>query len=39
MLIGYFNDMEKVIGEWKRILAPGARVAMVVDNVGLSSFP
>jgi site-specific DNA-methyltransferase (cytosine-N4-specific) len=33
MLIGYFNDMEKVIGEWSRILARGARVAMVVDNV------
>ncbi|HHT9133722.1 MAG TPA: hypothetical protein ACFYD2_02360 [Candidatus Avalokitesvara rifleensis] len=33
MLIGYFNDMAKVIKEWKRVLARGARVAMVVDNV------
>lgn len=33
MLTGYFVDMEKVIHEWARILAPGAKVAMVVDNV------
>lgn len=33
MLTGYFVDMEKVIREWARILAPGAKVAMVVDNV------
>ncbi len=33
MLTGYFVDMEHVIREWARVLAPGARVAMVVDNV------
>ncbi len=33
MLTGYFVDMEKVIHEWARTLAPGAKVAMVVDNV------
>lgn len=33
MLIGYFVDMQKVIREWARVLAPGARVAMVVDDV------
>ena len=33
MLIGYFVDMRKVIGEWYRVLAPGGKVAMVVDNV------
>jgi tRNA G10 N-methylase Trm11 len=33
MLIGYFVDMQKAIGEWGRILAPRARVALVVDNV------
>ncbi len=33
MLTGYFVDMEKVIREWARTLAPGAKVAMVVDNV------
>lgn len=33
MLTGYFVDMQKVIREWARVLAPGARVAMVVDNV------
>lgn len=33
MITGYFVDMEKVIREWARVLAPGARVAMVVDNV------
>jgi site-specific DNA-methyltransferase (cytosine-N4-specific) len=33
MLIGYFVDMEKVICQWSNILARGAQVAMVVDNV------
>jgi len=33
MLIGYFVDMQQVIREWARVLAPKARVAMVVDNV------
>ncbi len=33
MLIAYFVDMEKVIGEWFRVLAPKAKIAMVVDNV------
>ena len=33
MLTAYFVDMKKVISEWARVLAPGAKVAMVVDNV------
>jgi len=33
MLTAYFIDMQKVINEWYRILAPSAKVAMVVDNV------
>jgi site-specific DNA-methyltransferase (cytosine-N4-specific) len=33
MLTAYFVDMEKCIREWSRVLAPGAKVAMVVDNV------
>lgn len=33
MLTGYFVDMAKVLQEWARILATGARVALVVDNV------
>ena len=33
MITGYFNDMEKAIKEWGRVLAPDAYVAMVVDNV------
>jgi len=33
MLTAYFVDMEKCIREWSRVLASGARVAMVVDNV------
>lgn len=33
MITSYFVDMHKVIGEWSRVLAPGAKVAMVVDNV------
>lgn len=33
MLTAYFIDMEKAIREWSRVLAPGAKVAMVVDNV------
>lgn len=33
MLTAYFVDMDKVIEQWALLLAPGARVAMVVDNV------
>lgn len=33
MITGYFLDMQRVIKEWARVLAKGARVAMVVDNV------
>lgn len=33
MLTAYFVDMQKVIREWARVLAPHAQVAMVVDNV------
>jgi len=33
MLTAYFIDMLTVIQEWRRILAPAAQVAMVVDNV------
>jgi hypothetical protein len=33
MLTGYFVDMRRVIREWRKVLAPSARVAMVVDNV------
>jgi len=33
MLVAYFVDMEKCIREWDRVLADGARIAMVVDNV------
>lgn len=33
MLTAYFVDMRKAIQEWSRVLAPSARVAMVVDNV------
>jgi len=33
MLTAYFVDMWKAVREWKKILAPSARVAMVVDNV------
>ncbi|MCL4458511.1 MAG: site-specific DNA-methyltransferase [Chloroflexi bacterium] len=33
MLTGYFVDMQRVITEWAWVLGPGARVAMVVDNV------
>ena len=33
MLLGYFVDMGLVLDEWARILARGAHVAMVVDNV------
>jgi len=33
MLTAYFIDMQKVIKEWHRVLAPNAKVAMVVDNV------
>jgi len=33
MLVTYFIDMQKVVKEWFKVLAPGAKVAMVVDNV------
>lgn len=33
MITGYFVDMEKAIKEWARVLAPKAKVALVVDNV------
>lgn len=33
MLTAYFIDMQKAIAEWGRVLARGARVALVVDNV------
>ncbi len=33
MLTAYFVDMQKVIREWARVLAPHAQVALVVDNV------
>ncbi len=33
MLRAYFVDMKRVLGEMYRVLAPGGRVVMVVDNV------
>ena len=33
MITTYFIDMQKVITEWFKVLAPGGKVAMVVDNV------
>jgi len=33
MITTYFIDMQKGITEWFKVLAPGAKVAMVVDNV------
>ena len=33
MITTYFIDMQKVITEWFEVLVPGAKVAMVVDNV------
>jgi hypothetical protein len=33
MITGYFVDMEKAIKEWSKVLAPKAKVALVVDNV------
>lgn len=33
MLTAYFVDMQQVIREWSRVLAPGGKVAIVVDNV------
>lgn len=33
MLTTYFLDVQKVIKEWWKVLAPVARVVMVVDNV------
>ena len=33
MITAYFVDMQQVIKEWYKVLASGANVAMVVDNV------
>jgi site-specific DNA-methyltransferase (cytosine-N4-specific) len=33
MITAYFVDMQRVIKEWYKVLAPGAKVVMVVDNV------
>lgn len=33
MLTAYFVDLEKALREWRRVLAPGSPVALVVDNV------
>lgn len=33
MITAYFVDIQKVIKEWYKVLASGAKVAMVVDNV------
>ncbi len=33
MITAYFVDMQKVIREWYKVCAPGAKVAVVVDNV------
>jgi site-specific DNA-methyltransferase (cytosine-N4-specific) len=33
MITTYFIDMQKVIKAWFKVLAPGGKVAMVVDNV------
>ena len=33
MITTYFIDMQKVITEWFKVLTPGGKVAMVVDNV------
>lgn len=38
MLVGYFVDMRKAIREWRRVLAPGARVALVVGNVRFEGY-
>jgi len=39
MLTAYFIDMKKCIEEWSKILAPNAKVAMVVDNVRFEGEP
>lgn len=39
MLTAYFVDMQKVIAEWGRVLAPNGKVAMVVDNVRFHGEP
>jgi hypothetical protein len=33
MVTGYFADLERALRQWADWVAPGARVAMVVDNV------
>ena len=33
MLVAYFIDMESAIRQWGRVMAPGGRVAVAVDNV------
>ncbi|MCS7282526.1 MAG: hypothetical protein RMK65_07750 [Anaerolineae bacterium] len=38
MLTAYFVDMQQAIREWRRVLSPGARVALVVDNVRFEGY-
>lgn len=38
MLTAYFVDMQQAIREWRRVLSPGARVALVVDNVRFAGY-
>ena len=33
MITAYFIDMQKVVREWFKVLAPGAKVAVVINNV------
>jgi hypothetical protein len=33
MITTYFIDMQKIIPGWFKVLAPGAKIAMIVDNV------
>lgn len=38
MLTAYFVDMQRAIREWRQVLAPGARAALVVDNVRFAGY-
>lgn len=38
MLTSYFVDMRQAIREWQRVLAPGARIALVVGNVRFEGY-
>ncbi len=38
MLTSYFVDMRQAIREWQRVLAPGARIALVVDDVRFEGY-